>query len=159
MSLETEIVPWTLTRTVWTEPIRTAFAPEKLITDPAVYRRICFDVIAPDLVELPHLVWSGPFDSDNGNVAIGSVDQKIVKFYLTLYGPSLLITCPWLDAILEDIRTVFNGTYYFDTPTGRLNAMLPGNDRKNFSFQGVVSAGKETPLVASQIDFTIGWQS
>lgn len=155
----TEIVPWTRTRPVWHLPIRTAFSPEKLVTAPEVENRICFDTIHPNLTKLPHLVWSGPFTSDNGNVSGGSVDQKVVELMLTLYGFSLKATDPWMDAILEDIRLTFTGQYFYDTPTGRLNSLIPGSERRNFSFLGTVASGVETPLVATQLNFIVGWQS
>lgn len=159
MSLLTDIMEFVVSRPIFHAPIRSAFTPEKFINDPLVLQRLCFHSAPQNVGQLPYLVWDGPHNWDQGLIAEGALDEKVFDLWFTAYQLDVDDAWDWINAIEEDVVSVFVPGYFFTGGTGRIATMTYVQHSKHCVLSDQVQqTAAERSMSAATICFKIGWQ-
>lgn len=157
MLLHRDLATFLLSRESVTNPIVAAL--NLPATDPKVKLRVHFGKGSQNN-QVPRLAFTGPFEYDSGNVAEGTVEEKIATFWFACYHAYLDDALDWISAIEADLASLFVPGYFANLEHTRIMSMIQvqGSKRPFYSDQAQIT-GKESPPEAATIAYRIAWQN
>lgn len=164
MSFETELVQFVNSRPSFYNPIVEALtvvlgsAPDP--TDVSVKSRLCYGAGPNNVGNIPYLVWTGPTSYEPGNYSGGALTQKKARYWFTVYTEYLDDAINWINAIEQDMNTLFVPGYFFDLTTCRITQMIQEPFSKSSAMGDQTQrTGAEFPNTGATISYVIGWQN
>lgn len=163
MSLETELAVLFRRRPAFWTPIAAAYSIDPSVVPPVdtrILQRLCYGNAPENAAAAPYLVWTGPFDYDQGTVSQGAIATKIAKFWLTAYSQYLDDCSNWINTIENDLLALFTTQGHYEVlPTVRIMSMIYQRGSKFPSgTDQTLRTGQEFPTNGFTICYQICWQ-
>lgn len=161
MSLETELVQFVKQLPAFWAPIASRFSlsTSGTPTDNRILDRMTYGGSFEDR-SIPRLVWTGPFDYDQGTVALGAIVQKTAKFWFTVYADYLDTCTDWMQAIENAVLAAFStqGQFHALTTVRIMSMIYVKGSKFQPKADQVLMTGQELPSNAFTICYQICWQ-